>query len=46
VRDARRSGSRPDRGIITTTGELTNQNGDLAMRLTAINFVLLRDPCP
>jgi acyl dehydratase len=44
VRDARRSGSRPDRGIITTTGELTNQDGDQAMRLTAINFVLLRDP--
>jgi len=44
VRDARRSASRPDRGIITTTGELTNQDGDLVMRLTAINFVLLRDP--
>jgi acyl dehydratase len=44
VRDARRSGSRPDRGIVTTTGEVTNQDGDPAMRLTAINFVLLRDP--
>jgi acyl dehydratase len=44
VRDARRSGSRPDRGIITTVAELTNQDGDQAMRLTAINFVLLRDP--
>jgi len=44
VRDARRSGSRPDRGIITTAAELTNQDGDLAMRLTAITFVLLRDP--
>ncbi len=44
VRDARRSGSRPDRGIVTTAGELTNQAGDQAMRLTAINFILLRDP--
>lgn len=44
VRDARRSASKPDRGIVTTTGELTNQDGDLAMRLTAINFVSLRDP--
>ena len=44
VRDARRSASKPDRGIVTTAGELTNQDGDLAMRLTAINFVLLRDP--
>jgi acyl dehydratase len=44
VRDARRSGSRPDRGIVTTAGELTSQDGGLAMRLTAINFVLLRDP--
>jgi acyl dehydratase len=44
VTEARRSASRPDRGIITTSGELTNQDGDLAMRLTAINFVLLRDP--
>ena len=43
VRDARRSGSRPDRGIVTTTGE-AECDGALAMRLTAINFVLLRDP--
>jgi acyl dehydratase len=44
VRDARRSSSKPDRGIVTSIGELTNQDGDPAMRLTAINFVLLRDP--
>jgi len=44
VRDARRSGSRPDRGIVTTSGEVTNQDGDLSMRLTAVNFVLLREP--
>jgi acyl dehydratase len=44
VREARRSGSRPDRGVIITSAELTSQDGDLAMRLTAVNFVLLRDP--
>jgi acyl dehydratase len=44
VRDARRSASKPDRGIITTLGELTNQNGELVMRLIATNFALLRDP--
>jgi len=42
VREARRSGSRPDRGVVITSAELTNQDGDLAMRLTAVNFVLLR----
>jgi acyl dehydratase len=44
VREARRSASRPDRGIITTVGELTNQDGDLVMRVTALNFALLRGP--
>jgi len=44
VLEARRSNSRPDRGIIRSLAELTNQDGDLAMKLTAINFVLLREP--
>ena len=44
VLEARRSNSKPDRGIVRSATELTNQDGDLAMRLTAINFVLLRDP--
>ena len=44
VVEARRSNSKPDRGIVRSVTELTNQNGELAMRLTAINFVLLRDP--
>jgi hypothetical protein len=29
---------------VKTLAELTNQDGDLVMRLTAINFILLRDP--
>jgi len=41
---ARPSTSKPDRGIVKTLAELTNQDGDVAMRLTANNFILLRDP--
>jgi acyl dehydratase len=44
ILEARRSASKPDRGIIKSRAELTNQNGDLVMTLTAVNFVLLRDP--
>jgi acyl dehydratase len=44
VLEARRSTSKPDRGIVKTRADLTNQDGDLVMTLTAINFILLRDP--
>jgi acyl dehydratase len=44
VLEARRSNSKPDRGIVRSITEVTNQDGDLAMKLTAINFVLLKDP--
>jgi acyl dehydratase len=44
VAEARRSGSKPDRGIVKSHAEVTNQNGDLVMKLTAINFILLRHP--
>jgi acyl dehydratase len=44
VLEARRSASKPDRGIVKTLAELTNQDGDVVMRLTANNFILLRDP--
>jgi acyl dehydratase len=44
VEQARRSASRPDRGIVTTRAELVNQNGDVVMQVTANNFILLRDP--
>ena len=42
--EGRRSASKPDRGIIKTRAELTNQDGDVVMTMTATNFVLLRDP--
>jgi acyl dehydratase len=42
VLEARRSNSKPDRGIIRSVAEVTNQDGDTVMRLTAINFVLAR----
>ena len=44
VVEARRSASRPDRGIVKSLAELTNSGGDLMMKVTAINFILLRDP--
>jgi acyl dehydratase len=44
VLEARRSGSKPDRGIVRSLCELTNPGGELVMKLTAINFILLRDP--
>jgi acyl dehydratase len=44
VLEARRSASKPDRGIVRGAVELTNQDGAVAMSLTAINFILLRDP--
>jgi acyl dehydratase len=42
VLEARRSASRPDRGIVKSRAELTNSGGELVMTLTAINFVLAR----
>ncbi|MGH3266018.1 MAG: MaoC family dehydratase [Trebonia sp.] len=42
VLQARRSSSKPDRGIVKTKMELTNSDGDLVMTMTAINFILLR----
>jgi acyl dehydratase len=42
VMEARRSSSKPDRGIVKTLMELTNQDGDLVMTVTAINFVRAR----
>lgn len=44
VLDARRSRSKPDRGIIKSLAEVTNQRGETVMRATAINFVLARNP--
>jgi len=44
VLEARRSNSKPDRGIVRSVAEVTNQDGAGVMRLTAINFVRARDP--
>jgi acyl dehydratase len=42
VLEARRSASKPDRGIIRSRMELTNAAGEAVMTLTAVNFVLVR----
>ncbi len=42
VLEARRSLSKPDRGIIKTLVEAANQDGRTVMRATAINFLLVR----
>lgn len=42
VLEARRSKSKPDRGIIRSLAEVTNQHGEAVMRVTAINFVRVR----
>jgi acyl dehydratase len=45
VVEARRSLSKPDRGIIKTAVEAVNQDGRTVMRAIAINFLLVRpDP--
>ena len=45
VVEARRSLSKPDRGIVKTMAEAVNQDGRTVMRAIAINFVLVRpDP--
>jgi len=38
VLEARLSGSRPDRGIVRSRGEMVNQSGELVMQLEAVNF--------
>jgi acyl dehydratase len=44
VLEARRSNSKPDRGIVRSVAEVTNQDGETVMRATAINFVRARNP--
>src|SRR5215469_12285724 len=44
VLEARRSKSKPDRGIIKSLAEVTNSRGETVMRAIAINFVLARNP--
>jgi acyl dehydratase len=46
VLEARRSASKPDRGIIRSRMELTSAAGETVMSLTAVNFVLVRPGQP
>ena len=43
VLEARLSKSKPDRGIVRSLAEVTNQHGETVMRVTAINFVRTRN---
>ena len=44
VLEARRSRSKPDRGIVRSETTVTNADGETVMTLQAINFVRTRDP--
>ncbi len=44
VLEARKSASRPDRGIVKTTAEAVNQDGQTVLRTTAVNFLAVRPP--
>jgi acyl dehydratase len=43
VVDAKRSRSKPDRGVVTTAFEVRNQHGEIVMTLRAINLLLSRN---
>jgi acyl dehydratase len=42
--ETRMSSSRPDRGIVKTQWDVENQNGDLVLTMSGINFFLKREP--
>lgn len=44
VMEARRSESRPDRGIVRTFIEVVNQNLEVVMSMKMVNFVKCRNP--
>lgn len=44
VEEARRSRSRPDRGLVRSAIEVRNQRGEMVMSMRAMNLMLLRDP--
>jgi acyl dehydratase len=44
VAEARRSRSKPDRGLVRTQSELINQNDEVVLRVTAMNIIRARDP--
>jgi acyl dehydratase len=43
VAEARRSRSKPDRGLVRSDVEVLNQRGEVVMTLSALNFFLCRD---
>jgi acyl dehydratase len=44
VQQARRSRSKPDRGLLHTFLEVLNQNGDVVLSMKPMNLVRVRDP--
>ena len=44
IQDARRSRSKPDRGLLNILLEVVNQNGDVVMSMKPMNFVRVRHP--
>ncbi len=44
VEQARRSRSKPDRGLISSSIEVRNQRGEIVMSMRAMNLMLFRDP--
>jgi acyl dehydratase len=44
IQDARRSRSKPDRGLLHILLELLNQNGEVVMSMKPMNFVRVRNP--
>ena len=46
VAEARRSSSKPDRGLIRSAIEVLNQQGDIVMTMLAMNLVGCRNPSP
>jgi acyl dehydratase len=44
VLDARRSRSKPDRGLVRSSIEVSNQCGERVLTMVALNLILLRDP--
>ena len=46
VLEARRSRSKPDRGLVRTAIDVTNQHGEPVLKMTAMNLIRLRGPGP
>jgi acyl dehydratase len=42
--EARRSRSKPDRGLVRTRAELINDRAEVVLRLTAMNLIMARHP--